>query len=272
MFVLEMKWKKFKKDFWKQGGFKNPKYVVLFLLFLWALYAHAKEKGWLRKKRVNNKHIYITGAGSGLGRGMTLKFAKLGARLTISDINEEGLNETKRMVKQLTGTDSNILSIKCDISNRQAIADSATEARNKFGHVDIIINNAGIVQGKQMMDMNETMISKSLIVNLECHFWIIREFLPHMLETNKGQIVSVASMAGVVGNPFMVDYCASKFGAIGMMESLRLEHKRAKKNILCTTICPFFTNTGMFEGAKGSILFPILDQDYVIRRMTDGIL
>ena len=107
--------------------------------------------------------------------------------------------------------------------------------------------------------MNEKLLSKSLIVNLECHYWIVREFLPHMLETNKGQIVSVASMAGVCGGPFMTDYAASKFGAIGMMESLRIEMKRKYKNIVCTTICPYFINTGMFKGAKGSILFPFLD-------------
>jgi len=79
-------------------------------------------------------------------------------------------------------------------------------------------------------------------------------------------------MAGIVGQPFLVDYCASKFGAIGMMESLRLECKRAGRNIKCTTICPFFINTGMFDGVKASVLFPFLEQDYVINRIMSGIL
>jgi|DEB0MinimDraft_12_1074336.scaffolds.fasta_scaffold82570_1 all-trans-retinol dehydrogenase (NAD+) len=76
---------------------------------------------------------------------MTLKFAKLGANLTISDINEEGLIETKKMVKDQTGRDDNILTIKLDVSNREAISSSAKEAIAKFGPVDILINNAGIV-------------------------------------------------------------------------------------------------------------------------------
>ena len=76
------------------------------------------------KKSVKAKHIYLTGAGSGLGRGMTLKFAQLGANLTISDINEEGLMETKKMVFNLTGRDDNIMTIKLDVSNRKAIKDS----------------------------------------------------------------------------------------------------------------------------------------------------
>ena len=90
-----------------------------------ALYTIFKENGWLPKKDVKGKHIYLTGAGSGLGRGMALKFAELGANITISDINEEGLKETKQMVKTQTGRDENILVIKLDVSKSEAIAASA---------------------------------------------------------------------------------------------------------------------------------------------------
>lgn len=79
-------------------------------------------------------------------------------------------------------------------------------------------------------------------------------------------------MAGIVGQPFLTDYCASKFGAIGLMESLRLEMKRANKNIVCTTVCPFFINTGMFDGAAASTLFPFLEQQAVIDRIMSAIL
>ena len=120
--------------------------------------------------------------------------------------------------------------------------------------------------------MNEKLASKNFVVNMECHLWLIREFLPAMVDKNKGQIVSVASMAGIEGVPYMADYCASKFGAVGLQESLRIEMLRAKKNIVCTTICPFFINTGMFDGVKASLLYPFLDQDYVIKRMCDAIL
>lgn len=91
---------------------------------------------------------------------MTLKFAKRQANITICDISEEGLNETKRLVKEQQGSDNMILSIKLDISNRQAIKDCAQQAIQKFGDVDILINNAGIVQGKQILDMNESLVSK----------------------------------------------------------------------------------------------------------------
>jgi len=114
-------------------------------LFFWAFYTFLREKGLLPKKNVDKKHIFITGAGSGLGRGVTLKFAKRGANLTISDINEAGLQETKQMVKALTGKDDNIFTIKLDVSNRDQVAESAKKAQSKFGHVDILVNNAGIV-------------------------------------------------------------------------------------------------------------------------------
>ena len=110
-----------------------------------------------------------------------------------------------------------------------------------------------------MMESSEALISKCLLVNLECHYWLIREFLPAMLSKNKGHIVSIASLGGIQGNPEMTDYSASKFACIGLMESLRLEMKRSNKNITCTTICPFFINTGMFDGVKPGVVYSLLD-------------
>jgi NADP-dependent 3-hydroxy acid dehydrogenase YdfG len=90
------------------------------------------------------------------------------------------------MIKDATGSDSNVLTIKLDISNRQGIKEAAKKGFLKFGHVEIVINNAGIVQGKQFNDLNETLSSKQFVVNLECHFWIINEFLPDMILRNSG--------------------------------------------------------------------------------------
>ena len=118
-----------------------------------------------------------------------------------------------------------------DVSVREKIAGAASSAKDKFGDVDILINNAGIVQGKKITESNEDLIRKVLVVNCECHFWLIKEFIPGMIKKNRGQIVSIASIAGITGSPEMTDYSASKFAAVGMMESLRAELKRDKKNI-----------------------------------------
>lgn len=185
-FLLQQRWSKFKKDFWANGGFSNPKHLFLIFVFFWALHTFARERGWLRKKSVRGKHIFLTGAGSGLGRGMAIRFAKRGANLTLSDINEDGLLETKKMIKEETGSDTNVLTIKLDISNRQGIRDAAQQGLTKFGEVEIVINNAGIVQGKQFTELNESLSSKQFVVNLECHFWIVSEFLPSMIRRNSG--------------------------------------------------------------------------------------
>jgi len=93
-----------------------------------------------------------------------------------------------------------------------------------------------------------------------------------MIKKNDGHIVSIASVAGLTGGPKMVDYSSSKFGAVGLMEALRTEMKHKNININVTTICPYIVNTGMFDGAKTSVLFPILDQDHVINRSVNAIL
>lgn len=247
-------------------------YSILALVAVNLVFILFREKGWLPKKDVRGKHVFLTGAGSGLGRGMAMQFAKLGANVTILDINMEGLVETKEMIKKATGQDTNILPIKLDVTNRVAVTASVSTAMQKFGPVDILINNAGIVQGKMLLDMNEALMRKSFEVNVESHMWIVRDVLPEMLKKNSGQIVSVSSMTGLVGNAYMCDYAASKFAATGFNESLRIEMKYLEKNIRVTTILPYIINTGMFDGANASWFFPILEPNYVIRRMMDAIL
>ena len=108
------------------------------------------------------------------------------------------------------------------------------------------------------MDMNEKMASKTMTINAESHIWTVREVLPDMYERNSGHIVSIASLAGLIALPAMSDYSASKAADKLFNEGVRLEMKQLKKNIRVTTISPFFINTGMFEGVKCSLLFPLL--------------
>lgn len=112
-------------------------------------------------------------------------------------------------------------------------------------------------------------------VNINSHFWTLKKFLPSMIERNHGHIVSIISMAGHVAVPSLSDYSASKFAAVGLIESIRTEiKKKGIKGVHTTSICPFFVNTGMFEGAKSKLGFilPILDQEYVTDRIISAIL
>ncbi len=111
---------------------------------------------------------------------------------------------------------------------------------------------------------------RTVNINTISHLITCKEFLPDMKSQNKGHIVSIASGAGLFGMPGLSDYCASKFGAVGFAETLRLE--LSNTNIKTTIICPAFINTGMFEGVKGPLFMPILKQEYVAKRVVDGML
>lgn len=116
---------------------------------------------------------------------------------------------------------------------------------------------------------------RTMDVNINSHFWTLKKFLPRMIERNHGHIVSIISMAGHVAVPRLSDYSASKFAAVGLMESIRTELKKGgHTGVHTTAISPYFVNTGMFEGAKSKLgfLLPILDQEYVTDRIVSAIL
>ena len=121
------------------------------------------------------------------------------------------------------------------------------------------------------MDCDDKQIEKVLSVNLTSHFWTVKAFLPGMMKQNHGHIAFIASVAGLVGGPRLVDYCASKFGTVGFEEALRYELRAEGYNGIRTSIvCPWFMNTGMFNGVK-SDLIAFLDPEYVADEVISGI-
>ena len=223
------------------------------------------------RKDVTNKVILITGGASGIGRFMADKFASLNAKIVIWDVNEAGLSETvdsinKRMDKQVC------FSFKCDISDRKAVYETADLVRQEVGDVDILINNAGIVNGKRFLVLEEDKVERLLDINLKSHFWTIKAFLPSMMSKNSGHVVSIASIAGLSGGCNMTDYCASKFGAVGLMEALMYELRSdGYDGIYTTTVCPWYINTGLFAGVQAGII-PFLDPESVAERIVGGVL
>lgn len=215
----------------------------------------------------------MTGAGSGIGRLMAIKLGQQGCRLSLSDINMAGLEETKSILLKNGVPLENICIFICDVSLKQSITDAASIARAAFGTVTMLINNAGIVSGKTTLELTEPMVKKTFDVNTISHLWTIKEFLPEMIAKKKGHIVSIASMAGLVSMPSLADYCASKFGAVAIDEAVRLE---LKKNghygyIKTTCICPYFINTGMFDGASTAFPMYILSPEETVHRIINAI-
>ncbi|XP_064026654.1 epidermal retinol dehydrogenase 2-like [Pogoniulus pusillus] len=225
-----------------------------------------------RKKSVSGEIVLITGAGSGIGRHLSLKFASLGATVVLWDINEEGLKETSKLVRKNGAV--RVHSYICDCSKRQDIYRVADQVKKEVGDVTILINNAGIVTGKRFMDSPDSLVEKTMEVNTMAHFWTYKAFLPAMVASNHGHLVSIASGAGLVGINRLSDYCASKHAAVGFAESVDLEMKDLGKNGVKTTIvCPFVINTGMFDGcqAKWPTLLPILEPEYVAEKIVTAV-
>lgn len=223
-------------------------------------------------KDVKGYVVLVTGAGSGIGRRLAIKFAELGCKMVLWDINGELNEETAVIIRQKGG---NVHTFVCDVSNRNGIYRTAEKVKERVGFVDILINNAGIVTGTNLLDCPDQAIIQTMQVNILAHFWTIKAFLPEMIERNSGHIVTISSAAGVIGLNKLTEYCASKFACVGLDESLRFELGMLQKHgVHMTLACPYYTDTGMFEGAQTRFpsILPVLDTEFVAEKIVQAIL
>ena len=221
---------------------------------------------------ISGKTIVITGGARGMGRLLALKMASRGGTVVLYDMDAEALDSTVEEVKATTGRDA--YGFVCDVSNREDVYLTADKVHESVGKVDILINNAGIVSGRRLMEIPDEKIEAVFGVNTLALFWVTKSFLPDMLERDSGHIVTIASAAGLLGVNKQTDYSASKHAAIGFTESLRVELKKSGHSGVKTTIvAPFYVNTGMFEGVKTRFryLLPILEQEDVTDRIVKAI-
>ncbi|XP_047224580.1 epidermal retinol dehydrogenase 2-like [Girardinichthys multiradiatus] len=226
-----------------------------------------------KKKNIAGEVVLITGAGSGIGRLMAQEFAAHATVLVLWDINQEGIKETAKLAKN--GGASRVHYFVCDCSNKNEVYKVADQVKREVGDVSILVNNAGIVTGKKFMDAPDSLIEKTMEVNTMAHFWTYKAFLPAMIANNHGHLVSIASSAGLIGVNGLADYCASKFAAVGFAESVGLELLATGKDGIKTTIvCPYFINTGMFDGcqSKWPRLLPILNAESVAKKIIHAVL
>lgn len=233
----------------------------------------------VEKKNISGQNVLITGSGHGLGRELAKKFAQEGANLALVDINE-ATNELVK--KELLNERSSKNEIKVftycvDIRDQEKVAQLASQVEADLGGgIDILINNAGIVQCLPFLELSPTLVERTFQINSLAHIWTIKHFLPGMIERNRGHIVAIASIAGLIGNKYLTDYCASKFATVGLMEALDIElhDGGANKNIHLTTICPASMSTGMFQTltTRFNWILPVLKADQVANEIIDAIL
>jgi len=227
----------------------------------------------LFEKSVVDDVVYITGAASGIGRLLAFKFAEQGATVVLVDKDEAQLAKTRAEMLAIHDT-KRVHAFACDLAVREETYETMHRAAHNAGPCTILINNAGIVTGKKLLESPDELIELSFRVNSLAHFWTIKAALPAMLEANRGHIVTVASSAGLLGVPGLADYCASKFAAVGLDESLRLElRKLHKTGVKTTCVCPLYIDTGMFEGAVAKFprFAPFLSPEYAASKIVRAV-
>jgi len=215
-------------------------------------------------------HVLITGAASGIGLRLARGAAARGARVTLLDRDEAGLLAAWAELGR-EGRDA--AAFKVDLCDRAALQATAARVLAARGPVDILINNAGIVTGKTLLECSDAAIERTFQVNAMALFWTVRAVLPGMIGRGRGHVVTIASAAGLGGTSRLTDYCASKFAAVGFDESLRLELRRLGHPIRTTVVCPWYIDTGMFSGVRTRFprLLPILKADYVAARILGAV-
>ena len=220
---------------------------------------------------VRDRIALVTGGASGIGRLLALELARRGAVPVVWDVDEERLAATvdelgRRSSERARG-------YTCDVRDPDAVRSTAERVRREVGDPMILVNNAGVVSGARLLELPDEAIRRTFDVNALALFWVTKAFLPAMVDAGHGHITTVASAAGLVGVARQTDYSASKHAAVGFDESLRAELRRIAPRIRTTVVCPYYVDTGMFDGVRTRVpfLLPILQQDDVALRIADAI-
>ncbi|WWC59961.1 uncharacterized protein I303_102524 [Kwoniella dejecticola CBS 10117] len=197
---------------------------------------------WLfgpKKLNWDEQIVLITGGGSGVG-------ALLAETLAMRNVSVVVLIKDPPKFETDNG---NINTYICDVSHYKAVEAVAEQIREEVGDPTILVNNAGVVQGKLLLDLTEEDIHNTFGSNTLSHFWILKAFLPALIRRGMGHVVTMSSVMGVVGAAQMTDYCASKAALISLNQSLRfeLDNRYKTPNIHTTLLLPSFIQTDLFS-------------------------
>ena len=218
--------------------------------------------------KFENANVLITGGASGIGKIMGRMALEKGAKcFIIWDINLVGIEATRKELSKYGKVKGYVV----DVSNNEIVNVAYRKTVEDCGDIDILINCAGIITSNKTFDQQTSEeIVKTMNINTIAPMFVARAMLPDMLKRNRGHVCTIASAGGMISNPKMSVYAASKWGVIGWSDSVRIELKEMKSDVHFTTIAPYYINTGMFDGVKSRII-PILKPEYVAKRVIRAI-
>ncbi|AOE83922.1 SDR family oxidoreductase [Pseudomonas sp. TCU-HL1] len=189
--------------------------------------------------------IMITGAGSGLGREIALRWAREGWQLALSDVNEAGLAETLKLVREAGGDG---FTQRCDVRDYSQLTAFAQACEEKLGGIDIIVNNAGVASGGFFEELSLEDWDWQIAINLMGVVKGCKAFLP-LLQKSHGRIINIASMAALMQGPAMSNYNVAKAGVVALSESLLIELK--EQGVGVHVVCPSFFQTNLLDSFRG---------------------
>lgn len=190
----------------------------------------------------------VTGSGRGIGLAIAKKLASSGASVVITDITQES---TDSGAKEITDSGLKAFPLLCNVTDSNSIEKMTEEVMNKFGKIDILINNAGITKDTLLMRMKLEEWNAVIETNLTSVFKVTQSVIKHMSKANFGRIVNIASVIGMHGNFGQANYAASKAGVIALTKTIAKEY--ASKNITCNAIAPGFIDTPMTQKLRDDI-------------------
>lgn len=188
--------------------------------------------------RVDGKVSVVTGAGSGIGQAIAVRLAEEGARVLVADVNADGAEATASDIRR-QGHDAHAFT--ADVADSSQVDAMVSAALERWGRIDVLVNNAGVNIPGVLHEVPDDVIDRTLAVNVKGQIYGCRAAIPHMLRQGGGSIVNIASVNGVVSEPFLAVYSASKGASVMLTKGVALDY--AKQGIRCNVICPGWVDT-----------------------------
>lgn len=210
---------------------------------------------------LKNKIVVVTGAGQGIGKATAIRFANEGSKVVVAEYNSTTGNA---VVDMITESGGNSLFVQVDISNRKSVQKMVSETMKKFGRIDVLVNNAGVIDDVTLKKMTDEQFDRVVNVNMKGTFICAQEVATIMREQEYGVILNAASVVALYGNFGQTNYVASKAGIIGMTKVWARE--LGKYNIRVNAVAPGFIQTDMVKDIPEEVLTASL-QHVPLKRM-----